>query len=175
MSDHELHELCCRYDRRFVRFQLPKNATEHLQDCGKINALLHHIDQARDAKEKLLVFSQFVIVLDILTSLFDLFGILHVRLDGSTPVSERIDIIDTFTHDPDIGVFLLSTKAGGLGLNLTMANRVIFFDHDYNPHNDKQAEDRVHRVGQSRDVTIVKLVSEGTIEVNLNFDLITLH
>jgi len=105
--------------------------------------------------------------LDLLAPILDLYGIGYVRLDGSTPVEERMALVDQFGIDPELHVFLLSTKAGGLGLNLTMANRVVFFDHDYNPHNDRQAEDRVHRLGQTKPVQIVKLVSRHTIEEHL--------
>lgn len=72
------------------------------------------------------------------------------RLDGQTPVMERQELIDEYTEDPDIFVFLLSTKAGGLGINLTAADTVIIHDIDFNPYNDKQAEDRCHRVGQTK-------------------------
>ena len=73
-----------------------------------------------------------------------------LRLDGSTPVEERQQLIDTFTNDESIPIFLLSTHAGGLGINLTAADTVILHDLDFNPQNDKQAEDRCHRIGQTR-------------------------
>lgn len=72
------------------------------------------------------------------------------RLDGSTPVTDRQDLINEYTEDDSIFIFLLSTKAGGLGINLTAADTVIIHDIDFNPYNDKQAEDRCHRVGQKR-------------------------
>lgn len=72
------------------------------------------------------------------------------RLDGQTPVTERQEMIDEFTHDKSIFIFLLSTRAGGLGINLTAADTVIIHDIDFNPYNDKQAEDRCHRVGQTK-------------------------
>lgn len=74
----------------------------------------------------------------------------YSRLDGQTPVMERQDLIDEYTEDSDIFVFLLSTRAGGLGINLTAADTVIIHDIDFNPYNDKQAEDRCHRVGQTK-------------------------
>lgn len=74
----------------------------------------------------------------------------YFRLDGQTPVMERQDLIDEFTEDDDIFIFLLSTRAGGLGINLTRADTVIIHDIDFNPHNDKQAEDRCHRLGQKK-------------------------
>lgn len=88
----------------------------------------------------------------------------YLRLDGQTPVSMRQDLIDQFTNDESIFIFLLSTKAGGLGINLTAADTVIIHDIDFNPYNDKQAEDRCHRMGQKKPVTIHRLVSQGTIE-----------
>ena len=84
-----------------------------------------------------------------------------LRLDGSTPVEDRLELIDEFNADYDLKVFLVSTKAGGLGINLTSADTVIIHDIDTNPYNDKQAEDRCHRVGQTKPVHIIRLISEG--------------
>ena len=88
-------------------------------------------------------------------------------LTGSTAVDVRQGLVDEFTEDETIPVFLLSTKAGGMGINLTAASVVILFDQDFNPHNDKQAADRAYRIGQKRDVDIVKLISRGTIEEDM--------
>ena len=79
-----------------------------------------------------------------------------MRLDGQTPVQERQFLIDDFNKDPDIFIFILSTRAGGLGINLTAANTVILHDLDFNPYNDKQAEDRCHRLGQTKEVKIIR-------------------
>jgi SWI/SNF-related matrix-associated actin-dependent regulator of chromatin subfamily A containing DEAD/H box 1 len=95
-------------------------------------------------------------------------GYRFLRLDGSTAVTERQDLIDQYTQDKDIFVFLLSTKAGGLGINLTAADVAIIHDIDFNPYNDKQAEDRVHRIGQTKEVQVYKLLSENTIEEGMN-------
>jgi len=72
--------------------------------------------------------------------------------------------VDQFNNDASIAFFLISTKAGGTGLNLTGADTVIFYDHDWNPANDNQAQDRAHRIGQTKPVTVYKLISKGTIE-----------
>ena len=80
----------------------------------------------------------------------------YLRLDGQTPVQERQFLIDDFNKDPDIFIFILSTRAGGLGINLTAANTVILHDLDFNPYNDKQAEDRCHRLGQTKEVKIIR-------------------
>ncbi len=83
---------------------------------------------------------------------------------GSTPVSTRQVLIDEFERDCSIPVFLLSTKAGGLGINLTAADTVVTHDLDFNPESDRQAEDRCHRIGQRRPVTVCKLVVNDTVE-----------
>lgn len=90
-----------------------------------------------------------------------------MRLDGATSVETRQDIIDHFYEDETIPIFLLSTKAGGFGINLVAANNVIVFDQSFNPHDDKQAEDRAHRVGQKKEVTVYKLIVNKTIEENI--------
>lgn len=80
-------------------------------------------------------------------------------VSASTQVSERQNLVDEFNNDPNIFVFLLSTRAGGQGLNLTGADTVILHDLDFNPQMDRQAEDRCHRIGQSKPVTIYRFVS----------------
>jgi len=91
----------------------------------------------------------------------------YLLLTGSTPVDVRQSLVDEFTEDLSIPIFLLSTKAGGMGINLTAASVVIMFDQDFNPHNDRQAQDRAYRIGQKRDVDVVKLISRGTIEEDM--------
>jgi SWI/SNF-related matrix-associated actin-dependent regulator 1 of chromatin subfamily A len=79
-------------------------------------------------------------------------------------VKERQQLVDEYNRDRSIPVFLLSTRAGGLGLNLTGADTCVFHDLDFNPQNDRQAEDRCHRIGQTKPVTVYKLVSQGTVD-----------
>jgi hypothetical protein len=88
-------------------------------------------------------------------------------LDGQTPVSERQFLIDSFNLNPNIFVFLLSTRAGGLGINLTAADTVIFYDISFNPYVDRQAEDRCHRLGQEKQVVIYKLITCNTCEEHI--------
>ncbi len=97
-----------------------------------------------------MIFSQFVIMLDIVEEFLKIKKYKYFRLDGSTAISERQDMIDAYNNDREIFIFLLSTKAGGVGINLTAANVVVLHDIDFNPFNDKQAEDRCHRVGQTK-------------------------
>jgi DNA helicase INO80 len=88
----------------------------------------------------------------------------YCRLDGSTKLEDRRDTVADFQSNPEIFVFLLSTRAGGLGINLTAADTVIFYDSDWNPTIDSQAMDRAHRLGQTRQVTVYRLITRGTIE-----------
>nr|CAD7602050.1 unnamed protein product [Timema genevievae] len=88
----------------------------------------------------------------------------YMRLDGSSKISERRDMVADFQTRQDIFVFLLSTRAGGLGINLTAADTVIFYDSDWNPTVDQQAMDRAHRLGQTKQVTVYRLICKGSIE-----------
>jgi TATA-binding protein-associated factor len=87
-----------------------------------------------------------------------------LRLDGSVPVSKRYDIVTQFNEDPSIDLLLLTTSVGGLGLNLTGADVVIFLEHDWNPMRDLQAMDRAHRIGQRKVVNVYRLITKGTLE-----------
>ena len=121
-----------------------------LMSSGKFSVLSSILEEKKEQGDRVLIFSQFVIMLDIVEEFLKFKGYKFVRLDGSTAVSERQDLIDLYNNDNEIFVFMLSTKAGGMGINLTAANVVIMHDIDFNPFNDKQAEDRCHRVGQTK-------------------------
>lgn len=97
-----------------------------------------------------------------------LWGYNYVRLDGNTPVAQRQILIDRFNEDPDnLFVFLLSTRAGGVGINLTSADTVIFYDIAFNPQVDRQAEDRCHRLGQDKPVTIYKMICTDSVDQHM--------
>jgi SNF2 family DNA or RNA helicase len=112
---------------------------------------------------KALVFSQFVKYLTIIREYLDKRGIKYQYLDGSTPVAQRKTRVDAFQNGEG-ELFLISLKAGGSGLNLTAADYVIHMDPWWNPAVENQASDRAHRIGQTRPVTIYRLVTENTIE-----------
>ncbi|GAA6223180.1 SWI/SNF-related matrix-associated actin-dependent regulator of chromatin subfamily A containing DEAD/H box 1 [Lates japonicus] len=160
MSDFELHRLCQQYSS-ISSYQLENNL---LLDSGKFHHLTELLASLKNKGDRVVLFSQFTMMLDIVEVLLRHLKHRYVRLDGSTPIADRIVLIDEFNTDPDIFVFLLSTRAGGLGINLTSANVVILHDIDCNPYNDKQAEDRCHRVGQTRTVQVIKLISKDSIE-----------
>uniref|UniRef100_A0A8U7M735 DNA helicase n=1 Tax=Corvus moneduloides TaxID=1196302 RepID=A0A8U7M735_CORMO len=160
MTDFELHVLCKQYSH-ISDFTLDM---DQILDSGKFRALERILSDLKEKGDRVVLFSQFTMMLDILEVFLKHWQHRYIRLDGKTQISERIHLIDEFNTDMGIFVFLLSTKAGGLGINLTSANVVILHDIDCNPYNDKQAEDRCHRVGQTREVQVIKLISKGTIE-----------
>ncbi|EEY15185.1 ISWI chromatin-remodeling complex ATPase ISW2 [Verticillium alfalfae VaMs.102] len=116
---------------------------------------------------KVLIFSQFKTQLDILHDYCTFRKLKICRIDGSVSQAERQEHIDAFNSDSDFKVFLLSTRAGGQGINLTAADTVILFDSDWNPQQDLQAQDRVHRLGQTKPVVIFRLATKGTVEDSL--------
>ncbi|KAK2180963.1 hypothetical protein NP493_419g07016 [Ridgeia piscesae] len=146
MSDFELHKLCLRY-KRLSKFKLDE---ELITDSGKFRFLDDLLPKMKEKGDRVLLFSQFTMMLDVIEVYMKARNYEFVRLDGSTAVAERQELIDRYNTNDKIFVFLLSTRAGGLGINLTAANVVILHDIDYNPYNDKQATDRCHRVGQKR-------------------------
>ncbi|XP_016331111.1 SWI/SNF-related matrix-associated actin-dependent regulator of chromatin subfamily A containing DEAD/H box 1A [Sinocyclocheilus anshuiensis] len=160
MSDFELHSLCKQYSS-ISSFQLEKAL---LLDSGKFALLTKILSRLKEKGDRVVLFSQFTMMLDIVEFLLKHLDHQFVRLDGSTPMAERIGLIDKYNTNPEIFVFLLSTRAGGQGINLASANTVILHDIDCNPFNDKQAEDRCHRMGQTRTVQVIKLISRGSIE-----------
>lgn len=113
---------------------------------------------------KVLLFSQMTRMLDLLEDWCALQGWKFARLDGSTRQLERQALIAQFSADPEQFVFLLSTRAGGLGINLTAADTVILYDSDWNPQMDLQAQDRAHRLGQTKPVCVFRLVTAQSVE-----------
>ena len=144
MSDAELHRFCITSE--FDELQKFALKPEAFLEGGKVEALRRHIERCKAEGKRMLLFSQFVMILDILEVALDHMGIQFTRLDGSTKTDERQGLVDEFNDDPDITVFLLSTKAGGVGINLTAASVVVIYDQDFNPHNDRQAADRAYRI-----------------------------
>jgi len=129
---------------------------------AKIDALLELLGEAVDGGHRTLVFSQFTTMLDLIAPSLDEAGISWCRLDGST--KDRGAVVERFQSDPSISVFLISLKAGGVGLNLTGADTVIHFDPWWNPAVEAQATDRAHRMGQQNVVTSIKLIARDTVE-----------
>ena len=131
---------------------------------GKINALMELLDNYIAGNKKILVFSQFTSALKNIEKNLEEVGINYIYLDGSIGSKKRGELVKKFNEDPLISVFLISLKAGGVGLNLTSASVVIHFDPWWNPAIENQATDRAHRFGQKNVVEVIKLISKDTIE-----------
>jgi helicase SWR1 len=136
-------------------------------DCGKLQRLAVLLQELIAGGHRALIFTQMTRVLDVLERFLNLHGLRYLRLDGATKIEQRQILTERFNQDTRIPIFILSTRSGGLGINLTGADTVIFYDSDWNPSMDKQCQDRCHRIGQTRDVHIYRLVSEYTIESNI--------
>jgi SNF2 family DNA or RNA helicase len=129
---------------------------------GKLDLFGELLEEVIDGGHRVLVFSQFVSMLKLLEERLQKEEIDYCYLDGST--SNRSEVVERFQKSEGIPVFLISLKAGGVGLNLTGADTVIHFDPWWNPAVEDQATDRTHRIGQTRVVTSYKLITRGTVE-----------
>ncbi|XP_023559705.1 DNA excision repair protein ERCC-6-like 2 isoform X2 [Octodon degus] len=161
--------ICDQVFSRFPDFvQKSKDAAfETLSDpkySGKMKVLQQLLNHFRKNKDKVLLFSFSTKLLDVLQQYCMASGLDYRRLDGSTKSEERLRIVKEFNSTQDVNICLVSTMAGGLGLNFVGANVVILFDPTWNPANDLQAIDRAYRIGQCRDVRVFRLISLGTVE-----------
>uniref|UniRef100_A0A8C8D225 Proliferation-associated SNF2-like protein n=1 Tax=Oncorhynchus tshawytscha TaxID=74940 RepID=A0A8C8D225_ONCTS len=135
-----------------------------VQTSGKFLILDRMLPELKKRGHKVLIFSQMTSILDILMDYCYLRGYQYSRLDGSMAYPDREENMTKFSSDPEVFLFLLSTRAGGLGINLTAADTVIIFDSDWNPQADLQAQDRCHRIGQTKPVVVYRLVTANTID-----------
>jgi superfamily II DNA or RNA helicase len=154
-----LRQICC--DPRLVA-SLPEDPNAAVS--AKLEAFRELLAEAVDDGHRLLVFSQFTRLLDLVGTELEAQGIPWCRLDGTMSPAQRQAQVDRFQSESDVPVFLLSLKAGGTGLNLTAADTVVHLDPWWNPAAEAQATDRAHRIGQTRTVTSYKLIATGTVE-----------
>lgn len=137
---------------------------------GKIQVVIALLELWNKENRKTLIFTQTKQMLGILQQLLDSLNeanenkYKYMRMDGSTPIIQRQSLVDQFNTDPEYKVFLLTTRVGGLGVNLTGASRVIIYDPDWNPSTDMQARERAWRLGQKQDVAIYRLIMAASIE-----------
>ncbi|KAK7393386.1 hypothetical protein VNO78_21939 [Psophocarpus tetragonolobus] len=131
---------------------------------GKMKVVAQVLNVWKEQGHRVLLFTQTQQMLDIFENFLTASGHIYRRMDGLTPVKQRMALIDEYNASSEIFIFILTTKVGGLGTNLTGANRVIIFDPDWNPSTDMQARERAWRIGQKRDVTVYRLITRGTIE-----------
>jgi superfamily II DNA or RNA helicase len=133
--------------------------------CGKMLVLEKLLALWQKRRQKTLLFSRSTRMLDILQLFLISKAISYSRLDGNTKVEERLDLVNAFNRsDSNVSVFLISTRAGGVGLNLPSATNVVIFDPSWNPAHDCQAQDRAYRIGQTKNVQVYRLITLGTIE-----------
>lgn len=144
----------------------PYTTDQHLVDnCGKMVVLDQLLAKLKANGSRVVLFSQFVIMLNIIDDYLQWKGYKFFRLDGKTPIDQRFNEIDSFNAEgSDTFIYIISTRAGGLGINLASADTVIIYDSDWNPQSDFQAIDRVHRIGQKKQVQIFRLITENTID-----------
>ena len=133
--------------------------------AGKFELLDRILPKFKRTGHRVLMFFQMTQVMDIMEDYLRFKGLQYLRLDGSTKADERSELLKLFNApDSPYFAFLLSTRAGGLGLNLQTADTVIIYDTDWNPHQDLQAQDRAHRIGQTKEVRILRLITEDSVE-----------
>ncbi|KAM7485573.1 hypothetical protein LguiA_001582 [Lonicera macranthoides] len=156
---------CCNHPYLFVDGYNYWRKEEIVKASGKFELLDRLLPKLHRAGHRVLLFSQMTRLMDVLEIYLQLHNFKYLRLDGSTKTEERGSLLKQFNApDSPFFMFLLSTRAGGLGLNLQTADTVIIFDSDWNPQMDQQAEDRAHRIGQKKEVRVFVLVSVGSIE-----------
>uniref|UniRef100_A0A8C4FDV7 Excision repair cross-complementation group 6-like 2 n=1 Tax=Dicentrarchus labrax TaxID=13489 RepID=A0A8C4FDV7_DICLA len=161
--------ICAKVFQRFPDFvqRCKDEAFEALSDpmySGKMKVLQKLLKYYLQKRDKILLFSLSTKLLDVLESYCMAEGLDYSRLDGTTKARERLQIVKEFNSSSHTNLCLVSTMAGGLGLNFVGANVVVLFDPTWNPANDLQAIDRAYRIGQCRDVTVLRLISLGTVE-----------
>ncbi|XP_045484505.1 chromatin-remodeling ATPase INO80 [Pieris rapae] len=147
----------------WASLQVP-DKNQLVSDAGKLTVLDSLLKRLKARGHRVLIYSQMTKMIDLLEEYMWHRKHKYMRLDGSSKISARRDMVADFQARTDIFVFLLSTRAGGLGINLTAADTVIFYDSDWNPTVDQQAMDRAHRLGQTKQVTVYRLICKGTIE-----------
>ncbi|KAF2115059.1 SNF2 family N-terminal domain-containing protein [Lophiotrema nucula] len=148
---------------RYTHVEVP-SMQRFVTDSGKLAKLDLLLKDLKANNHRVLLYFQMTRMIDLMEEYLTYRNYKYCRLDGSTKLEDRRDTVADFQSKSDIFIFLLSTRAGGLGINLTSADTVIFYDSDWNPTIDSQAMDRAHRLGQTKQVTVYRLITRGTIE-----------
>lgn len=160
----------CQHPYLFDEVEDAVNTTQLIDEklirsSGKVELLSRILPKLFATDHRVLIFFQMTKVMDIMEDFLKMMGWKYLRLDGGTKTDERASYVQLFNEkNSDIRVFILSTRAGGLGLNLQTADTVIIFDSDWNPHADLQAQDRAHRIGQTKAVLILRFITEKSVE-----------
>ena len=157
--EHDLFKECERYDEKIEKI---------INASGKMVLVKMLLEKCKKEGKKVLIFSQFTHMLQLIQEFLKYKEYKYERIDGQIKAKERQAAIDRYNNpNKKRDVFLLSTKAGGVGINLTSANVVIIYDSDWNPQNDVQATARAHRIGQTSEVQVYRLVTSNTYETQM--------
>ena len=154
-----LRQICC-HPSLFIE--------NYKGESGKLKQCLNLVTEAIESGHKILIFSSYTSMFEIIEKEFNKLGIKYYKLVGNTPVNKRVKMVDEFNNDSSIKVFLISLKAGGTGLNLTSADIVIHYDPWWNISAENQATDRAYRIGQKNSVQVYKLITSNSIEEKIN-------
>ena len=150
-----LRQICC-HPSLFIK--------DYKDESSKLNQCVEILSDAIEAGHKILLFSGYTSMFEIIEKELNSKNIKYFKLTGSTKVDERIKLVDEFNSNPDVKIFLISLKAGGTGLNLTGADMVIHYDPWWNQSAENQATDRAYRIGQKNNVQVYKLITSNSIE-----------
>ena len=150
-----LRQICC-HPGLFI--------SDYKGESSKLNQCMEIIEDAVSSGHKILLFSGYTSMFEIIQKELIKRNIKYFKLTGATKVSERIELVDKFNNDPEVKLFLISLKAGGTGLNLTGADMVIHYDPWWNASAENQATDRAYRIGQKNNVQVYKLITSNSIE-----------
>lgn len=156
-----LRQICC-HPSLFI--------SNYKDGCGKLNQCIELVKDAVQSGHKMLLFSGYTSMFEIIEQALKKEGITYLKLTGKTSVKDRFELIEQFNKDENIKVFLISLKAGGTGINLTSADMVIHYDPWWNLSVENQATDRTHRIGQTKKVQVYKLITKNSIEEKI-YDL----
>ncbi|ORX58514.1 hypothetical protein BCR36DRAFT_317975 [Piromyces finnis] len=159
-----LRKICNHPDllRRKIKHEIPDYG--YYKKSGKMVVVKGLLKTWYESNNKVLLFCQTRQMMEILELFLQQKGYTYRKMDGETPIKTRVFLVDEFNNNKDIFIFLLTTKVGGLGINLCSANRIIIYDPDWNPSTDMQARERAWRLGQKRDVAIFRIMAKGTVE-----------
>lgn len=157
---------CCNHPYMFLRNYDDISYHDWIfRSSGKFELIDRILPKLKEFGHRILIFTQMTHLMDIMQIYFEYKNIKHLRLDGSTKADDRGERTFLFNaENSEYDVFLLSTRAGGLGLNLQTADTVILFDSDWNPQMDLQAQDRAHRIGQKKEVIVLRFITNTPIE-----------
>ncbi|KAK6542552.1 putative DNA helicase ino80 [Orbilia ellipsospora] len=147
----------------FTSIQVP-SMRRFVAESGKLARLDLLLKQLKAGGHRVLLYFQMTRMIDLMEEYLSYRQYKYLRLDGSSKLEDRRDMVTDWQTKPELFIFLLSTRAGGLGINLTAADTVIFYDSDWNPTIDSQAMDRAHRLGQTKQVHVYRLITRGTVE-----------